>query len=42
MGWSSKKNGELLQLMLAAQFAALLTVDQNLEFQRTSERLAWA
>jgi hypothetical protein len=34
MGWSSKRNGELLQLMLAAQFAALLTVDQNLEFQQ--------
>jgi hypothetical protein len=34
MGWSSKRNGELLQLMLAAQFAALLTVDQNFEFQQ--------
>src|SRR3954453_16732655 len=34
MGWSSKRNGELLQLMIAAQFAALLTVDQNLEFQQ--------
>ena len=34
MGWSSKRNGELLQVMLAAQFAALLTVDQNLEFQQ--------
>jgi len=34
LGWFSKRNGELLQLMLAAQFAALLTVDQNLEFQQ--------
>lgn len=34
MGWSSKRNGELLQLMLAAKFAALLTVDQNIEFQQ--------
>ena len=34
MGWSSKRNGELLRLMLAAQFAALLTVDQGLEFQQ--------
>ena len=34
MGWSSKRNGELLRLMLAAQFAALVTVDQNLEFQQ--------
>jgi hypothetical protein len=34
MGWSSKRNGELLQLMLAAKFAALVTVDQNIEFQQ--------
>jgi hypothetical protein len=34
MGWSSKLKGELLQLMLAAEFAALPTVDQNLEFQQ--------
>lgn len=34
MGWSSKRNGELLQLMLATKFAALLTVDQNIEFQQ--------
>jgi hypothetical protein len=34
MGWSSKRNGELLQLMLTAKFAALLTVDQNIEFQQ--------
>jgi hypothetical protein len=34
MGWSSKRNGELLQPMLAAKFAALLTVDQNIEFQQ--------
>jgi hypothetical protein len=34
MGWSSKRNRELLRLMLAAQFVALLTVDQNLEFQQ--------
>jgi hypothetical protein len=34
MGWSSKRNGELLRLMLAEHFEALLTVDQNLEFQQ--------
>lgn len=34
MGWSSKRNGELLQLMVAAHFQALLTVDQNIEFQQ--------
>lgn len=34
MGWSSKRNGELLHLMVAGGFEALLTVDQNLEFQQ--------
>ena len=34
MGWSSKRNGELLELMLVEHFTALLTVDQNLEFQQ--------
>jgi hypothetical protein len=34
MGWSSNCNGELLRLMVAEHFDALLTVDQNLEFQQ--------
>ncbi len=34
MGWSSKRNGELLELMLAERFEVLLTVDQNIEFQQ--------
>jgi hypothetical protein len=34
MGWSGKQNGELLRLMAAERFEALLTVDQNLEFQQ--------
>jgi hypothetical protein len=34
MGWSSKRNGELLKLMLADRFEALLTVDRNLPFQQ--------
>ena len=34
MGWSSKRNGELLKLMLANKFEALITVDQNLPFQQ--------
>ena len=34
MGWSSKRNSELLQLMLAERFECLLTVDQNLGFQQ--------
>jgi len=34
LGWSSKRNSELLALMLAERFEGLLTVDQNLEFQQ--------
>ena len=34
MGWLGKKNGELLQLMAAANFAVFLTVDQNLRYQQ--------
>jgi hypothetical protein len=33
-GWSSKRNGELLTLMVAERFDAFLTVDQNIEFQQ--------
>ena len=39
MGWSSKRNGELLRLMVAERFEALLTVDQNLEFQQNLRAL---
>jgi hypothetical protein len=34
MGWSSKRNGELLRLMVVEKFEALLTVDQSIEFQQ--------
>jgi hypothetical protein len=34
VGWSSKRNGELLKLMIAERFEALLTVDQGIEFQQ--------
>ena len=34
MGWSSKRNGELLRLMIGERFEVLLTVDRNLEFQQ--------
>jgi hypothetical protein len=33
-GWSGKKNGELLALMAAAGFEALLTVDQGIRHQQ--------
>lgn len=34
IGWSGKKNGELLALMAANGFEVLLTVDQNLRHQQ--------
>lgn len=34
MGWATKSNGELLQLMLAHQFEVLVTVDKNLPYQQ--------
>ena len=34
MGWSGKKNGELLQLMTGQGFAVLLTVDQGIRHQQ--------
>ena len=34
MGWSGKKNGELLALMSGDGFEILLTVDQNLRHQQ--------
>jgi hypothetical protein len=33
-GWASKRNSELLRLILAEGFDAFLTVDQNLPFQQ--------
>ena len=38
MGWSSKRNGELLKLMVAERFEVLLTVDQNIEFQQNLQK----
>jgi predicted nuclease of predicted toxin-antitoxin system len=37
MGWSGKKNGELLQLMQQNGFTILLTTDQNLQYQQNLE-----
>ena len=33
-GWNGIKNGEILQLMLANNFDALLTFDKNLQHQQ--------
>ena len=38
MGWSGKKNGELLQLMIQAGFAVLLTTDRNLRYQQNLQQ----
>lgn len=38
MGWSGKKNGELLTAMNADGFEVLLTVDQNLRHQQNHAR----
>ena len=34
VGWSAKRNGELLKLMLAERCEGLLTVDRSLTFQQ--------
>ena len=38
MGWSGKKNGELLQLMGQEGFTLLLTTDQNLRYQQNLQQ----
>jgi hypothetical protein len=38
MGWSGKKNGELLQLMSQEGFSILLTTDQNLRYQQNLQQ----
>jgi hypothetical protein len=35
MGWSGKRNGELLSLAASQGFDVFLTVDQNLRYQQT-------
>jgi len=34
LGWSGKRNGEILRLMVGAGFDTFLTVDQKLPFQQ--------
>lgn len=38
MGWSGKKNGQLLQLMAQEGFTILLTTDQNLRYQQNLQQ----
>jgi hypothetical protein len=42
MGWSGKKNGTLLALMVAQGFEVLITVDQNLRHQQNLAMLGVA
>lgn len=42
MGWSGKKNGELLRLMNQEGFTILLTTDQNLRYQQNLEQFGVA
>jgi PIN like domain len=37
MGWSGKKNGELLTLLIAAGFEVFLTTDQNMSYQQNMQ-----
>ena len=38
MGWNGKSNGELLSLLLANGFEALLTFDKNLQYQQNFKK----
>ena len=38
MGWNGIKNGELLKLMIANGFDALLTFDKNLQYQQNFKK----
>jgi hypothetical protein len=42
MGWSGKKNGELLWLMNQEGFTVLLTTDQNLRYQQNLQQASVA
>lgn len=37
-GWTSKKNGELLQLMIDDGFDVLFTFDKNLQYQQNFQK----
>jgi predicted nuclease of predicted toxin-antitoxin system len=39
MGWTGKKNGELMALTAGAGFEALITVDRNLQYQQNVSAL---
>jgi hypothetical protein len=39
-GWNGIKNGELLKLMMADKFDALLTFDRNMRFQQNFKKFS--
>lgn len=39
MGWSGKRNGELLKLMTENDFELFVTVDRNLPYQQNLQKL---
>lgn len=41
-GWNGKKNGELLTLLLAEHFDAMLTFDKNLSYQQNFKKYSIA
>ncbi len=42
MGWSGKKNGDLLRSMVGSGFEVLITVDQNLRHQQNLQAVGIA
>ena len=38
LGWNSKTNGELLDLMIEDEFEVLLTFDKNLQYQQNFKK----
>jgi len=38
LGWTGKKNGELIALCLANDIQVLLTIDKNIEFQQNVKK----
>jgi len=39
-GWTGKKNGELMKLLIAENFDALFTFDKNLQYQQNFKKYA--
>lgn len=39
-GWNGKENGELMQLLIAENFDALLTFDKNLQYRQNFRKYA--